>query len=113
MWTKTTLRLSETNTPAQSSLLTSLTRLVYCAEESSFNREPRMPGPAGRQICGLYGIRGYEMRCGRQGTTGYEASAEHPLAGRRAGLPAGEAKGNIVSPPRILPGGPAGSNRTG
>src|SRR5687767_1872050 len=31
MWTKTTLRLSETNTPAQSSLWMFLTRLVYFA----------------------------------------------------------------------------------
>src|SRR5215211_3902500 len=62
MWTKTTLRLSETNTPSQSSLSIFLTRIVYFGEESSFNREPRIPGPAGRQICSLYGIRGYKKR---------------------------------------------------
>src|SRR5918997_1098411 len=75
MWTKTTLRLSETNTLTQSSLWSLLNRLVYFAEEWSFNREPSIPGPAGRQICGHYGIRGYKMPGGRR-TAGYEASPE-------------------------------------
>src|SRR5215218_682641 len=57
MWTKISLWLSETNTLSQPFLWISLPRLVYFAQESSFNREPRIPGPAGRYICGLYGIR--------------------------------------------------------
>src|SRR5215204_6550449 len=81
MWTKTTLRLSETNTLAQSFLWIFLNHLVYFAGESSFNREPRILGPACRQICGQYGIRGYKTRGGRR-TTGYEASPEHHLARR-------------------------------
>src|SRR5215203_564636 len=81
MWTKTTLRLSETNTLTQSSLWIFLDRLVYFAEESSFNLEPGILGPAGRQICGQDGIGGYKTRGGRR-TTGYEASSEHPLARR-------------------------------
>src|SRR5215210_796371 len=108
MWTKTTLRLSETNTLTLSFLWTFLTRLVYFAEESSFNREPRILGPAGRRICGQYGIRGYKTRGGRR-TKGYNASPEHPgaeSADRCAGLPAPEAKGNIVSPPQVLRGRP-------
>src|SRR5215204_4764095 len=78
MWTKTTLRLSETNTPAQSFLWNVLNRLVYFAEQSSFNREPRIPVPAGRKICAQYGISGYKTRDGRR-TTGKEATPEHPL----------------------------------
>src|SRR5687768_3600001 len=83
MWTKTTLRLSETNTPTQSSLWTLLTRLVYFAEESSFKREPRIPDPAGQYITG--------------------SPLNIPLC---AVLPAAEAKGNIVPPSRIPSGRP-------
>src|ERR671910_1031514 len=73
MWTKTTLRLSETNTLTQSSLWSLLRRLVYFVEECSFNREPRIPGPDARYICGQYGMRGHKTRGGGR-TTGYEAS---------------------------------------